>query len=88
MYQTVWIAHYATTNDYANLLTIPEQCFKILLYLSAGPRLQSMALFAEISGAESPSSSFSGAQNHFRCGEMFSSKAQVHFGCGALRCRR
>ena len=50
-YHKIWIAHYATTNDYANVLTIPEQRFKILLYLSAGPRLQSMALFAEISGA-------------------------------------
>ena len=24
----------------------------------------------------------------FRCGKMFAGKAQVHFECGSLRCRR
>ena len=40
------------------------------------------ALFAEISGAESQSNSFSGAEKY-----LYARLRCMHFGCGAPRCR-
>ena len=55
------------------------------VYHNVSPaRLQSMALFAVISGGKAQAVHFQVRKIIFRCREMFPGKAQVCFGCWAL----